>query len=65
VDPQATAIHLEVRLVGDLPIGRAYDDQGSTREFAGWMALVAAIDDLLTITQPGSDLRSPDERFGS
>lgn len=65
MDPRATAIHLKVRLVGDLPIGRAYDDQGSTREFSGWMALVATIDDLLTFTQRGSDTHSSDERLGS
>jgi hypothetical protein len=57
VDPKATAIHLEVRLDGELPVGRAYDDQGSIREFAGWTALVATIDDLLTIAQPGFDTR--------
>jgi hypothetical protein len=64
VDTPVTAIRLEVRLVGDLPVGRAYDDRGSTREFAGWMALVATIDGLLSIAQPGADTRSPDERPG-
>jgi hypothetical protein len=64
VDTPVTAIRLEVRLVGDLPVGRAYGDQGSTRDFAGWMALVATIDGLLTITQPGFDTPSPDERSG-
>lgn len=63
VDPQATAIHLEVRLDGESPIGRAYDDRGSIREFAGWMGLVATIDDLLTAAQPRST--SSDERAGS
>jgi hypothetical protein len=72
VDPPATAIHLEVRLDGALPIGRAYDDRGSSREFAGWMALVATIDDFLTTatatataTATGTDTGSPDDRVES
>ncbi len=65
MDTRATVIHLEVWLDGESPVGRAYDDQGGTRPFAGWLALVATIDDLLAISQPGSDSHPPDERPGS
>ena len=65
MDPRATAIHLEVRLDGDSPVGRAYDERGSAREFAGWMSLVAAIDDLMTTPPQGADSVPPDERPGS
>jgi hypothetical protein len=66
MDPRATAIHLEVWLDGESPVGRAYDDDGTSRDFAGWTSLVATIDVLLTSSQPGSDARSPDDgRFGS
>jgi hypothetical protein len=65
MDPRATPIHLEVRLDGESPCGRAYDERGSVREFAGWLALVAAIDDLVSIPEPGSGTASPDEGLGS
>jgi hypothetical protein len=65
MDPRATAIHLEVWLDGESPIGHAYDDQGSSRPFAGWTSLVATIDDLLTGAHPGSGNPLSDGRFGS
>jgi hypothetical protein len=52
VDAEPTTIRMELRLDGDLPTGRACDDSGRMREFAGWLALVAAIDELLS---PESD----------
>jgi hypothetical protein len=52
VDSEATTIRMELRLDGDLPTGRASDDSGRVREFAGWLGLVAAIDELLS---PESD----------
>ncbi|MBP2368525.1 hypothetical protein [Pseudonocardia parietis] len=58
------AIHLEIRLDGESPVGRAYDERGGTREFAGWMGLVAVIDDLLGASPPGSTPSPPDGRTG-
>jgi hypothetical protein len=54
MDPRATAIHLEVWFEGQSPVGRAFDDHGDSREFAGWTALVASIDQLLAATRPGA-----------
>jgi hypothetical protein len=73
VGTRVTAIHLEIRLDGESPTGRAYDERGCTREFAGWMALVATIDDFLgtahtaahTTGQPASAPPSSEERSGS
>ena len=42
-----TTIRMELRLDGDLPTGRASDEQGRVKDFAGWLGLVAAIDELL------------------
>jgi hypothetical protein len=65
MDPRATAIRLEVWLDGESPIGRAYDEQGGSRAFAGWTSLVATIDDLLTGAGQGSDNGPSNGRFGS
>lgn len=48
----AKTIRMELRLDGDMPTGRASDDSGRVRDFAGWLGLVAAIDELLS---PESD----------
>ncbi len=47
MEATAVAIHLEIRLDGDLLSGRAYDDHGAVREFTGWIGLVAAVEHLL------------------
>ena len=41
-------ITLELRLDGQSPIGRARTPDNRERAFAGWLALVAAIDALAT-----------------
>jgi hypothetical protein len=41
-------ITLRVALDGEIPTGRASDANGLTRDFAGWVGLVAAIDGLLS-----------------
>jgi hypothetical protein len=41
-------ITLRIALVGETPIGCAIDADGSARDFAGWLGLVAAIDGLLS-----------------
>jgi hypothetical protein len=64
VDPRAIAIRLELWLDGESPIGRAYDERGASREFAGWTSLVATIDHLIEAARPGPVPR-PDERFRS
>jgi len=51
---RAVVIHLEVRLDGDSPIGCAYDDDRRQRDFAGWIGLVAAVEELLTGPASGS-----------
>jgi hypothetical protein len=51
MDAGAKMIRMELRLDGDLPTGRASDEHGSVKEFAGWLGLVAAIDELLS--RPG------------
>ncbi|MGQ0575785.1 MAG: hypothetical protein ACT4RN_16510 [Pseudonocardia sp.] len=65
MDSRAVAIHLEIRLDGESPVGCAYDDRGSSRVFAGWVGLVATIDELLRTAPPASTPPSPDERSGS
>lgn len=62
MDHRAIAIRLELWLDGKSPIGRAYDEQGAVREFAGWTSLVATIDDLITPASPESG-PGIDERF--
>ncbi len=47
VDEEMTTIRMELRRDGDLPTGRACDDDGRVRDFAGWLGLIAAIDELL------------------
>jgi len=47
VDGQMTTIRMELRRDGDFPTGRACDDDGRVRDFAGWLGLIAAIDELL------------------
>lgn len=53
VDAPPIAIHLDVRLDGGTPVGQACDERGHTREFAGWVGLVAAVDALLEATSAG------------
>jgi hypothetical protein len=65
VGTRATAIHLEIWLDGESPTGRAHDDRGSTREFVGWMALLATIDAFLTTAQPEPAPPSSEGRSGS
>jgi hypothetical protein len=43
-----TTICMELRLDGETPTGRASDDHGHVKHFAGWLGLVAAIDELLS-----------------
>jgi hypothetical protein len=48
MEPAPITIRMELRLDGDLPRGRASDDSGAVKDFAGWLGLVAAIDELLS-----------------
>lgn len=41
------SVGLELRVVGDSLIGRAWSGMGAQRDFSGWLGLVAAIDALL------------------
>lgn len=68
MDGGATAIRLEIRLEirldGERPVGRAYA-RGGSREFAGWLGLVATIEHLLTATPPPAESApAPEERTG-
>jgi hypothetical protein len=47
VDEPMTTIRMELRRDGDFPTGRATDGDGRARDFAGWLGLIAAIDELL------------------
>ena len=48
VDGKTITIELELRLSGDDCLtGRARNGDGSAREFAGWLGLVATIDALV------------------
>ncbi|MDN5861762.1 MAG: hypothetical protein L0H84_24440 [Pseudonocardia sp.] len=58
------AIRLEIRLDGESPVGRAYDDRGGSNEFAGWMGLVAVIDDLMRAWPPDPTTSASEERPG-
>lgn len=49
---QVRTIRLEVRLDGDSPAGSATACGERSREFAGWLGLVAAIEALLTGDRP-------------
>jgi hypothetical protein len=40
-------IHIELRLDGSSPTGRATTANGETRTFSGWLALVSAVDALV------------------
>jgi hypothetical protein len=48
MDAGPTTICMELRLEGEMPTGRASDDHGHVKHFAGWLGLVAAIDELLS-----------------
>ena len=48
VDAGLTTICMELRLDGEMPTGCARDDHGHVKHFAGWLGLVAAIDELLS-----------------
>lgn len=49
------AIRLELSLDGDSPAGSARVCGGPSREFAGWLGLVAAIEAILTAdSRPGA-----------
>lgn len=48
-------IRLELRLADQSVNGRAVDAAGKTREFAGWMGLVAAIDALASAAPSPAD----------
>lgn len=52
MDRQCLVIRLELELADDSLTGRAVDGAGATREFAGWMGLVAAIDVLVHRRSP-------------
>jgi len=47
-------IRLELQLADDSLTGRASDGTGTSREFAGWMGLVAAIDALVRGNSPAT-----------
>jgi hypothetical protein len=40
-------IHIELRLDGSSPTGRATAASGETRTFSGWLGLVSAVDALV------------------
>jgi hypothetical protein len=48
VDTELTTICMELRLDGEMPTGHATDDDGHVKHFAGWLGLVAAIEELLS-----------------
>jgi hypothetical protein len=48
MDAEPMTIRMELRPEGELPTGRAIDERGRAMEFAGWIGLAAAIEDLLT-----------------
>ena len=55
-------IRLELTLDGDLPAGSATVCGGPSREFAGWLGLVAAIEAILTADpRPGADITTKTE----
>ena len=47
-DLASVEVTLQISLDGELPVGYAVDARGATREFAGWLGLVTAVEDLLT-----------------
>jgi hypothetical protein len=49
VNDDAITIRVRVRLDGEWPVGDASDEHGRGRPFAGWIGLVAAIDELVTV----------------
>lgn len=62
-------IEVEVDRDGDRPQGRISDDTGTTREFAGWLGLMAALDTLISSVARATDPAEgpeppPAERLG-
>jgi hypothetical protein len=56
------AIRLELSLDGDSPAGSARVCGGPSREFVGWLGLVAAIEAILTgDRRPGDDITTNTE----
>jgi hypothetical protein len=47
MNERIVSVGLELRVVGDSLIGRAWSGMGAQREFYGWLGLVAAIDALV------------------
>ena len=47
MNERTVSVGLELRVVGDSLIGRAWSGMGVQRDFSGWLGLVAAIDALL------------------
>ena len=50
MDGTRIAIALELEVAGDTLAGRATRENGESKDFAGWLGLVCAIDSLLTGT---------------
>jgi hypothetical protein len=48
IDPETIVIRLELHLSESAFTGRASRESGPTREFAGWLGLLAAIDGLIS-----------------
>jgi hypothetical protein len=55
-------ITLRISLDGEIPTGHASDDHGLSRDFAGWVGLVAAIDGLLS--GPQEDQSAGEDKVG-
>ena len=53
VTPRTTSLTLRCRVDGDEIAGEVTDGQSPTRDFRGWLGLIAAIDELLAA--PGAE----------
>ena len=48
MDDTRDTIRLEIEVAGESLYGRAISEGGLTRDFTGWLGLVAALDTLIT-----------------
>ena len=62
MDRTTLTLTVEIELDDDAFRGRASDDQGASRQFSGWLGLIASIDDMIGAASARSREQRTDQR---
>lgn len=62
MDRTTLTLTVEIELDEDAFRGIASDDRGASRQFSGWLGLIASIDDMIGSATAGSHDQETDQR---